>query len=51
MTRTAPPRVRHARAFTLLEALLALGILAAATIAALEIRGQMLISGGRLREV
>ncbi len=48
MLKGDPIQARAARGFTLLEALLALGILAAATIAALEIRAQMLISGQRL---
>jgi hypothetical protein len=40
-----------ASGFTLLEAILALGILAAATIVSLDIRAQMLRSGIQLREV
>jgi hypothetical protein len=44
-------RSRIAAGFTLLEAILALGILAAATIVSLDIRAQMLRSGTRLREV
>jgi len=43
------PRSRSRAGFTLLEAILALGILAAATIAALEIRVQMLRSGEKIR--
>jgi len=50
-TRTTPTPCRSARGFTLLEALLALGILTAATIVALEIRMQMVVSGARLREL
>lgn len=48
-----PPRahspVRARRGFTLLEAILALGILAAATIVALEIRATMIRSDAQLR--
>lgn len=42
---------RSARGFTLLEAILALGILTAAMIVALDMRAQMLRSGERVRAV
>lgn len=51
MTRFAPNCRRSSRSgFTLLEAILALGILAAATIIALGIRSQMIQAGLRQRE-
>lgn len=52
MDRRPPSRARgSARGFTLLEAILALGILTAATIVALDMRAQMLRSGERVRAV
>ena len=52
MHRRAPiPGRTSTRGFTLLEAILALGILTAATIVALDMRAQMLRSGERVRAV